>query len=133
MLINKLINLDKFENQGLSLQFTSKAKERILADTISQIVSIDENTIIYCPLRSQVEGYPKKLIKAKVLSNHDSSAYTDFLKHMETNFHKDWTLIAALRNGIGVHHGLILKYIQKEIVSLFNKGLLRVLILQPLL
>jgi replicative superfamily II helicase len=37
-------------------------------------------------------------------------------------------LIEALKKGIGIHHGLIPKYLQKEIVSLFNKKQLKVLI-----
>ena len=33
-----------------------------------------------------------------------------------------------MKNGIGIHHGLVPKYLQKEIVSLFNKNQLKVLI-----
>ncbi|MDP1745073.1 MAG: helicase-related protein [Bacteroidota bacterium] len=118
----------KFKDERLSLEFNSVVKDKMLVEIIKRIISINENTIIYCPLRRQVESYPKKLIKSDILSNHDSSAYEDFLNHITKNFHKDWTLIHALRSGVGMHHGLIPKYIQKEIVSLFNKGLLRVLI-----
>ena len=126
--INIVDKNDKFQDQNLNLEFTSKAKDKILEQVVRQIISINENTILYCPLRSQVESYPKKLVKANVLFNHDYSKYSDFLNHITNNFHKDWSLIQALKQGIGIHHGLIPKYIQKEIVSLFNKGLLKVLV-----
>lgn len=34
----------------------------------------------------------------------------------------------GIEKGIGVHHGLVPKYIQNEIIDLFNNGVLKVLI-----
>lgn len=36
--------------------------------------------------------------------------------------------IKSSKKGIGIHHGLVPKYIQQEIISLFNEGVLKVLI-----
>ena len=127
--LNVVNKTDNFaDNNELSFEFSSKNKDRMLVEIIRSIISINENTIIYCPLRRQVESYPKKIIKSGVLNNYDCSSYTDFIKHISRNFKEEWTLIQALKNGIGMHHGLVPKYIQKEIVSLFNQGLLKVLI-----
>lgn len=126
--LNIVNKSEKFKDEELSLEFNSIVKDKMLSEILRSIILINENTIIYCPLRRQVESYPKKIIKSGVLHSHDSSSYDDFLSHISKSFHKDWTLIQALRNGIGMHHGLVPKYIQKEIVSLFNKGLLKVLI-----
>lgn len=117
-----------FRGSELSFEFSSKSKDKMLNEIIRSIVSKNENLIIYCPLRRQVESYPKKIIASGVLSNHDTSEYNDFIKHISSNFKEEWTLIQALKNGIGMHHGLVPKYIQKEIVSLFNRKLLKVLI-----
>lgn len=119
---------DNFLGNELSFKFTSIDKNRMLIEIIRSIVSMQENTIIYCPLRSQVERYPKKIIASGVIGNHDYSQYSEFINHITRNFKEEWTLIQALKNGIGMHHGLVPKYIQKEIVSLFNKKLLKVLI-----
>jgi hypothetical protein len=119
---------DNFKGNELSFSFSSINKDRMLIEIIRSIVSIKENTIIYCPLRRQVESYPRKIIASGVLSNHDASEYEDFIKHISKNFKAEWTLIQALKSGIGMHHGLVPKYIQKEIVSLFNRKLLKVLI-----
>lgn len=39
-----------------------------------------------------------------------------------------WIEAKALKKGIGIHHGLVPKYIQQEIISLFNDGILNILI-----
>lgn len=36
--------------------------------------------------------------------------------------------IKSSKRGIGIHHGLVPKYIQQEIISLFNEGILNILI-----
>lgn len=126
--LNIVNKSDTFKQNDLSFEFKSIDKDRMLMDIISSINSLNENTIIYCPLRMQVERYPKKIIKANVLGDHDFSAYRDFINHISNNFKEEWTLINALKSGIGMHHGLVPKYIQKEIVSLFNKGLIKILI-----
>lgn len=112
----------------LKLKFTDNTKDKRLTETIQSIIEIGQNSIIYCYSIASVESYAKKLIASNILSNHNSSEYSDFLSHITDNFNQDWTVIEALKHGIGIHHGLVPKYLQKEIVSLFNRNLLRVLI-----
>lgn len=33
-----------------------------------------------------------------------------------------WSLVQALENGIGIHHGKFPKYVQNEVLRLFNNG-----------
>lgn len=47
-----------------------------------------------------------------------------FVKHLETLFGSDWIVVKAIKYRIGIHHALIPKYIQKEILNLFDKGIL---------
>lgn len=115
-------------DERLEVNFEKKDKINKLIDVLKAIIEIGENSIIYCFSRSSVEAYAKKLIESNILSNHNNSEYKDFIEHLSKNFDSKWTLISALNNGIGIHHGLVPKYIQKEIISLFNKNLLRVLI-----
>lgn len=115
-------------DEELTLTFSSKDKTERFIEIINSIVSIKQNTIVYCYSRNSVESYTKILIKSGILQNHDSSNYKDFINHISNNFNKEWVLIEALKNGIGIHHGLIPKYLQKEIISLFNKNQLKVLI-----
>lgn len=39
-----------------------------------------------------------------------------------------WIVTKALKKGIGIHHGLVPKYMQQEIISLFNDNILKILI-----
>ena len=115
-------------DEELTLNFKSNEKNKRLNEIIKSIVGIGQNSIVYCYSISSVETYAKKLIASGILSNHDSSSYADFITHITENFNKEWTVIEALKNGIGIHHGLVPKYLQKEIVALFNKNQLKVLI-----
>ncbi|MCK9401914.1 MAG: hypothetical protein M0Q26_00805 [Chitinophagaceae bacterium] len=115
-------------DEQLTFNFEIGNKEKRFIEIVKSIVGIDQNSIVYCYSISSVESYAKKLIASNILNNHDSSAYADFISHITENFNKEWTLIEALKKGIGIHHGLVPKYLQKEIVSLFNKNQLKVLI-----
>lgn len=119
---------DYFIDEKLDFSFDTNDKTHRLVEIIKAILHIGENSIVYCYSRSSVESYAKILIESEILKNHDSSQYEDFIAHISRSFNRDWTVINALKNGIGIHHGLVPKYIQKEIVSLFNKNQLRVLI-----
>ncbi|MBK8296861.1 MAG: helicase [Saprospiraceae bacterium] len=112
----------------LTLDFSSNKKDTLLTETLKSVISIKQNSIVYCYSKASVESYAKKLLASRLLSDHNNAEYSEFISHIEENFNKDWTLIEALKQGIGIHHGLVPKYLQKEIVSLFNNGLLRVLI-----
>ena len=57
-------------------------------------------------------------------SGIESSTYEIFLNHLEHTFGNDWIVLKALKGRIGIHHSLIPKYIQKEIINLFNEGAL---------
>ncbi|TDQ24013.1 helicase-related protein [Tenacibaculum caenipelagi] len=116
---------------NLNLQFTSNNKTQRLIQTLNQINTINQNAIVYCANRGKnggVEGYALSIIESKIYSNHNHSNYQDLIDHISSNFSQDWVLVKGLKNGIGIHHGLIPKYLQKEIISLFNEGLLNVLI-----
>lgn len=113
---------------SLDLTFEKNSKNDRLIEILQQLFSINENTIIYCYSRSSAESYAKTIINSGVLNEHNYEEYNEFINHISNKFNKEWTVINALKKGIGIHHGLVPKYIQKETVSLFNKGLLKVLL-----
>ncbi|MDC8002921.1 helicase-related protein [Aureisphaera galaxeae] len=110
------------------LKFQKSSKNDRLVEILSQIFKIDENTIIYCYSRSSVESYARSIIASGVLEDYSFDDYIEFVDHISDNFNSEWILISALKHGIGIHHGLVPKYIQKEIVSLFNIGHLKILL-----
>ena len=50
-----------------------------------------------------------------------------FLKHLKRNYNinnsiNKWSFVSVLEKGFGMHHGKLPKYIQKEVLDLFNRG-----------
>ncbi|PLX08134.1 MAG: hypothetical protein C0596_07490 [Marinilabiliales bacterium] len=120
-----------YPDNQLDIHYSTSGKTQRLIETAEAIINIPQNLIIYCARKNGnggVEYYASSLINSGIMENHDSSEYEDVISHIERNFTKEWILVKALKQGIGIHHGLVPKYIQKEIISLFNQGALRILI-----
>lgn len=118
------------DNQ-LNIHYTTNSKTQRLVETAEAILNIPQNLIIYCARKNGnggVEYYANSLINSGIMENHNSSNYDNVISHIERNFTKEWILVKALKHGVGIHHGLVPKYIQKEIINLFNQGFLRILI-----
>ena len=99
-----------------------------LIELAKTIIGVNENCIIYCSTRDMTEKVAKNLLDSNNFINHSCEKYNSFVKHLESNFNPEWIVIKALKQGVGVHHGLIPKYIQKEIINLFNDELINILI-----
>jgi len=107
-------------------------KSEKIARIVEAISTPQENTIIYCGSKSQTERYAKYLIEKKETvqlfqqrcEGYTSKIFDEFLSHLESTFGDDWIILKALKARIGIHHSLIPKYIQKEIINLFNVGTL---------
>ena len=52
----------------------------------------------------------------------EDELYKIFVEHLERTYGEEWIVVVALKARIGIHHGLIPKYIQKEIINLFGRG-----------
>ncbi len=116
----------------LPVEIGSISKSQKIANIIKSLSSPSENTIIYCGRRSDTESYAKQLLRDQELiasfqescSRKGSPIYEMFLEHLQSTFGDDWIVLKALKCRIGIHHSLVPKYIQKEIINLFNKGAL---------
>lgn len=90
----------------------------------------NENVIVYSANRGKnhgVEYFAEKMIESIEFASK-SDDYNNFLSHIKSAFSEDWIAYKALCKGVGIHHGLIPKYIQKEIIHFFNKGVIKILI-----
>jgi len=121
-----------YEIDGRSIPIGNIGKVDKIANIIEALSTATENTIIYCGQRAQTEAYAKALLANQTFINQleekysdtSSKVFSDFINHLEQTFGSDWIVVNALKNHIGIHHSLIPKYIQKEIISLFNQGAL---------
>lgn len=123
-------NKRQYHIDEIPLEIGSISKGQKIANIIKALSTPKENTIIYCGRRADTEMYARTLLRDQLLissfqeiySGIESSIYEIFLDHLERTFGNDWIVLKALKGRIGIHHSLIPKYIQKEIINLFNEG-----------
>ena len=106
------------------------ANEKV-KDVVSYIDTNDYGqTLLYCTTPAKAIEYSNELSSA-VGDTHAYDAYPDdfkaFIEHIRAEYDVDhsvdeWSLIQVLKNGFGMHHGKLPKYIQREILEQFNKG-----------
>lgn len=96
-------------------------KTKQLIELLENIYRAKENSIIYCCKGSLTEKYAQKIIDNKIIDD-TVIEYIDFIEHIKRRYYSDWIICKALEKRIGIHHGLVPKYIQKEIIKLFNSG-----------
>ena len=120
------------EGSDITINAPDKGKQRRFAEIVSQLVGQHENVIAYDSDRALVERYAKYLIGSGLIAEIDVTPFQKLYDHLCRLFAggkgEEWVVTRALKYGIGVHHGLVPKYIQNEIIGLFNKRILNVLI-----
>ena len=122
----------RYNIDEIPVEIGSIRKVQKISNIIKALSTPKENTIIYCGKRTDTEAYARGLLRDQTLissfqeicSGIESDTYEMFLNHLEHTFGDDWIVLKALKGRIGIHHSLIPKYIQKEIINLFNEGAL---------
>lgn len=115
------------------LTFTNKTKSARIVQLVTQLLNRGENAIVYCSTKASTEKYAKILIsKNNYIKDVDSEKVIRLTNHIDSLFANgrgaQWIVSKALKKGIGIHHGSVPKYIQQEIISLFNQNILKILI-----
>ncbi len=87
-------------------------------------------TLLYCTTPAKAIEYSNKLsdrVGETQLFEDYPEDFKLFISHIQKEYDIDhsvdeWSLIRVLKNGFGMHHGKLPKYIQQEILEQFNKG-----------
>lgn len=125
----KIKGKEKYILGNVEITINRKNKLTKIASVISALTTKAENTIVYVSRKTQTESYARNLIDLIELRSTENSSFFDiFIEHLKGRYRDDWIVVKALENGIGIHHALIPKYIQKQIIDFFNTGCLQVLI-----
>lgn len=106
------INID-----GIDFDFTKKKTKKLrIQEILDRLILMNENAIIYCNTQANAEKVASEYERVKI----NTQPFTHFIDHLKSRYDNSWVVIQSLEKGIGVHHGVVPKYIQKEIVNLFN-------------
>lgn len=118
-------------DSDISIELPEKSTKKIDVITIvNYILARKENAILYCSYRGKNYGteYYGELLSKEISFDCNDKDFVSFLEHLENTYSKDWIVYKALKKGIGIHHGLVPKYIQKEIINFFNNKAIPLLI-----
>lgn len=92
---------------------------------------LNDNTIIYVRYPSEAIDIINDISFNFQCDDNSQERYSEFIKHLEDKYLFDdsnWYIIDALKRGIGIYVSPIPRYIKREIVNLFNYGVLKILI-----
>jgi len=109
--------------------YSNKNKQKI-PKIVDEIRSINQNVIIYTRGSGTAESKSKEIIQYSTkFDGNISEDLKELILHLRSTFlYTDWSIIKGLEKKIAIHHGLVPKYVQKEIIKLFNNGDVDVLI-----
>ena len=108
----------KFDN----IKIKNKKPEKLYS-ILSKLSN--EQSIVYCQAKYLAEDYALKIADMKIYTVEPNDRYCKLINHLENQFGKNWCLVKSLKQGIGIHHGTIPKYIQREIIRLYNEKVLK--------
>ena len=118
--------------ENKTIEAKEKGKQKRFAEIVGQLTRNNESVIAYDSQRGYVERYAKFLINSGEIAEIDTTPFQNLYDHLCRLFEggkgQEWVVTKAMRYGIGVHHGLVPKYIQNEIIDLFNRNILNVLV-----
>jgi len=113
-----------------------KDKNSRLLIVLDELNKDKNSSIIYTFSRYNTEQLANKIADSRndmkmplpENMNENLQRFAIFKDHINNVFGEDWILSKCLKRGIGIHHGYIPKYIQKEIINFFNDGILDVIV-----
>lgn len=124
-------NLPYIEKPGI-VKIHSKVNDRI-CDVVNYIEQKGYGaTILYCTTPAKANEYAIKLAENHQGNVVKNERFSEFIEHLKRNYNIDgsineWSFVNVLEMGFGMHHGKMPKYIQKEILDLFNEGIFNLL------
>ena len=84
---------------------------------------ISGQTIVYCAGPGNISKYSEQLILDRNVSiSKDVRILIDHLSTYNQSAKEEFSIVRLLKNRIGVHHGKMPLYLQKEMTRLFNDG-----------
>jgi len=85
-------------------------------------------TLLYCTTPAKANEYAATLSKSEHGKQIEDDDYRVFLDHVKKTYDVNgsvyqWSFWNVIKKGFAMHHGKLPKYIQKEVLDLFNRGI----------
>ncbi len=124
---NKINYIDLKKNSFDGITFENIRKTNNNTEKVISILSklSHEQSIVYCQAKYLAEDYALKIASNNIYTIEPTDRYCKLINHLENQFGNNWCLVKALKSGIGIHHGTIPKYIQREIIRLYNEKVIK--------
>lgn len=108
-------------------------KSATIPEKVNLIISKlqKDSSIVYVPNYSMAYTVATS-ISSPCLNKPNDSRYLAFLQHIKNNFlideRESWSVFQALKNGIGIYISPLPRYIKKEIIKLYERKVISLLI-----
>lgn len=118
-----------YKNNFGNNHITIRKQESGVKKAIAALPFLDDSTIIY--VKSPNDALKVlEMCNYKNIKNEDER-FNIFIRHLKDNYLFDdsnWYVIDALEKGIGIYVSPIPRYIKKEIINLFNRNIIKILV-----
>lgn len=125
-----------FENYNESTP-SNKPIEKLIYVANRLQFSKTNQAIVYCLYPAYTEQHAREFSDSYKVQSHIDATIQMFIEHLKNNYNfsfggkkssfDNWDFVYALRNQIGIHNGKFPKYFQREIMRLFNEGVMSTL------
>lgn len=110
----------------------AKEKKQLKRTNLFKLLDAEkEPTLIYCSSPNKATQlsleYVKHLFETNIDSGNFESENVEIIEWLSENINSKWSLIEALKIGIGTHHGALPRHLGSSLVDLFNEGSVRYL------
>lgn len=127
----KIINYfsdSRIDIEGAELK-SLKGKDPRLMQVLQ---SVSGQSIVYVGRKDSAETRAN-YIAGKRIKEIKNEALDELIEYIKRHISESWRLLECLIKGVAFHHAGVPKYIQSEIVDLFNSGVLDVIVCTPTL
>jgi hypothetical protein len=128
---HKIIKMENSEDFQSYFCERGYQKKFSISKQVSRIISVlnNEETIVDVSSYSKAYEIVGELPPANV---EGDDRYNKFIEHMKENYSIDniprWKVVEGLEKGVGIYISPLPRYIKKEIVNLYDRGILKTLI-----
>lgn len=108
----------------------AKEKKELKQKNLFELLDREnEPTLIYCSSPNKATQlsleYVKHIVVSKAVTQNFEKENSEIIEWLSENINSRWSLIEALKIGIGVHHGALPRHLGSSLVDLFNEGSIR--------